>query len=268
MTRDVALGIIAVIVGLELSLISCNLPRSPGEANRADLSTPRGQDDSVAPGSDSEGSSKTVNQRQVFEEQFRELLATMGVTILPDEGTIEVAGWVNMQEGLIEVFACAPGGKVHESVIVLDCLPSGVHAGLLALGVDAGSPVEYGAEDSYRAPQGEGIIIEVRYQTAQGKTEQVRAEDWIWNPTEERSMEHVAWLFTGSFMQPNPPQKETYAADYVKSIVTTYHDPSTIIENPLLTGQDDTLFYANKNRVAPVGTPVTVLFRPDKAKGK
>ncbi len=188
--------------------------------------------------------------------------------MLPEEGAIEVSGWVNMQEGLIEVFACSPGGKVHESVIVLDCLPSGVHAGLLALGADAGSPVEYGAEDAYRAPQGEGIIIEVRYQTAEGKTEQVRAEDWIWNPTKERSMEHVAWLFTGSFMQPNPPQKETYAADYVKSIITTYHDPSTIIENPLLTGQDDTLFYANKNRVAPVGTPVTVRIRPDKSKGK
>lgn len=268
MTRDVALRIMAIAVGFEFFLMSCNLPGGPGEANRADRSISRGQDESVAPGSDSEGSTNTVIQRQDFEKQFRELLATMGVNILPDQGAIEVPGWVNMQEGLIEVFACAPGGKVHESVIVLDCLPSGVHAGLLALGVNAGSPVEYGDEDTYRAPQGEGIIIEVRYQTAQGKTEQVRAEDWIWNPTEERSMEHVAWLFTGSFMQPSLPQKETYAADYVKSIITTYHDPSTVIENPLLTGQDDTIFYANKNRVAPVGTPVTVLFRRDKAEGK
>ena len=60
------------------------------------------------------------------ETAFDELLAGMGIRVHRASRSIEVAGWVNMQTGLVEVFACAPEGKTHESVVVvLDCLPSG-----------------------------------------------------------------------------------------------------------------------------------------------
>jgi len=197
------------------------------------------------------------------EEEFRKLLAGMGVQYFAGEKHLEISGWINMQKGLIEVFACAPEGKTHEALIVLDCLPSGAHAGLLALGLKAGTPVETGTEADYKAPAGDPVIVEVAWKTATGEERRVRAEDLIWDESKKASMPHVAWLFTGSFTQSvtGDPKDATYAADFVKSIITTYHDPSTVIENPLPDGRDDTLFYVHEERTPPVGTPVKVLLR-------
>jgi hypothetical protein len=57
-------------------------------------------------------------------------------------------------------------------------------------------------------------------------------------------------------------EASTYAANYVKSLVTTYHDASSILENPHAQGVDDTVYYANERAVPPVGTPIRVTFRP------
>jgi hypothetical protein len=193
--------------------------------------------------------------------QFRELLATLGVKYLPGERQLEVSGWVNMQKGLVEVFACAPGGKTHESVVVLDCVPSGIHAGLLALGLKPGTPVEEGTEADYKPPTGDGVDIHVRFAST-GRVEECRAEDWVWNQKAGIPMQRGAWVFAGSFMQSVTSDAEdaTFAANYVKSIATTYHDATAILENPNAEGKDDTVYYANERAVPAVGTPVTVIF--------
>ena len=45
------------------------------------------------------------------------------------------------------------------------------------------------------------------------------------------------------------------------SIAATYHDPFAILDHPLPTGADDTLYYANKEVVPPKGTPVTFVVK-------
>jgi hypothetical protein len=201
-------------------------------------------------------------------EAFLKLLAGMGVRYSPEKQHLEVDGWVNMQKGLIEVFACAPGGKTHESVVVLDCVPSALHAGLLVLGLNPGKPSDEGTEGDDKRPTGDGVIIEVRWKGSDDKAHTVRAEDWIWDGKNKRPMPHVDWVFTGSFMQPVPgnPEKFTYAANFIKSLVTTYQDATTILDNPLPSGGDDTVYYANENAVPPVNTPITVSFSPAKRK--
>lgn len=198
------------------------------------------------------------------QEAFQRLLGQMGVQYLPAERKLEVAGWVNMQKGLVEVFACAPGGKTHESVVVLDCVPSGLHAGLLAIGLKPGTPVEMGTEGAYKRPTGAGVDVHVRWPGEDGKQHAARAEDWVWNKKDEHPMKHGAWIFAGSFMQPvtGKPEDSTYAANYVKSLVTTYHDATSILENPNSEGINDTLYYANEQAIPPVGTPLKVIFSP------
>jgi len=196
------------------------------------------------------------------EEAFRSLLSDMGVTYLPDQRALEVPGWVNMREGLVEVFACAPGGKTHEAVVVIDCVPSALHAGLIALGLEPGTPAEVGTDGEYRMPTGDGVVISLRWEDEAGAPRTARAEDWIWDALQEQSMPHCSWIFAGSFLQDTGKESQTYAANYIKSIVTTYHDASSILENPLSQGVDDTVYYSNDKAVPPVGTTVTVVFRP------
>lgn len=213
-----------------------------------------------APARDAAPASPTPTVPAPVADDVVSLFKTMGVTLVPERGAVEVSGWVNMQSGLVEVFACSPGGKTHESVVVLDCVPRGLHAALLAIGLQPGTPVEEGTESDYRAPTGDGVEIWVRWNDADGKPCRARAESWIWDHAEQRAMPASAWIFAGSFEQKGPDGSDVYAADYIKSLVTTYHDATSILENPLPGGIDDTLYYSNERAVPPVGTPVTVEF--------
>jgi hypothetical protein len=196
------------------------------------------------------------------DEKVAGLLASLGIRLFSAERALEVDGWINMQRGLIEVFACAPEGKTHESVLVLDCVPSGLHAGLLALGLEPGTPAEAGTQSEYMKPEGPGVRVDVRWSDEAGE-HVARAEDWIWSEKDGAPMVPCAWVFAGSFLQPVPGADEAaYAADSVKSLITTYHDATSILENPYLDGIDDTVYFANERAVPAVGTPVTVVLSP------
>lgn len=194
--------------------------------------------------------------------EFQKLLSGMGVRFFPAE-KLEISGWVNMQTGLIEVFACAPQGKTHESVVVLDCIPSGLQAGLMALGLEPGTPVDFARGGTYKPPTGAPVDIEVRWIDASGEEHLAFAEDWIWDQKRMQPMSRSAWIFAGSFLQEIPGKSAgaAFAADQVKSLVTTYHDASSILETSEVDGIDDTVYYSNEQAVPPVGTRVTAIFR-------
>lgn len=197
-------------------------------------------------------------------DEFVALLEGLGVRLKADQGTVEVHGRVNQRSGGIEVFACAPAGKLHESVVVLDCVPSGLHAGLLALGLEPGVPVVYGARDAFRPPGGPPVEIEVLWRDAQGREQRARAEDWIWDEVRGAAMERAGWIFAGSIEQPLPdrPGAVLFAADAVKSLAVTYHDATSLLENPHASGRNDAAYSANERAVPEVGTPIVAVFRP------
>jgi hypothetical protein len=52
-----------------------------------------------------------------------------------------------------------------------------------------------------------------------------------------------------------------FEAQVEGNIVTTYHDPATILDNPSDGGGDDTVYGVNSALVPRVGTPVTLTLR-------
>lgn len=201
-----------------------------------------------------------TNPAPAATDQLDKFLAEKGVRIDRKTSQIHVSGTVNMQRGLVEVFACTPEGKTHESVLAIHCVPSALNAAFLALGYKPGKPVQYGTE-RYQLPTGEPVWITVEWKTPSGETKRVRAEDLVYDRSTESAMPTMAWVYVGSQMQPGPdPKKPTFAADAIKSLVTVYHDPTSIIENPLDSGQDDTLYFSNEKVLPAPKTPVTVVF--------
>jgi hypothetical protein len=70
-------------------------------------------------------------------------------------------------------------------------------------------------------------------------------------------MEPVSWLFTGAAPPgPGPRTAEEH------SVVATYRDPFAVLNNPLPTGVDDTVYKVNERLVPAVGTAMTLLLRP------
>jgi hypothetical protein len=169
---------------------------------------------------------------------------------------VTFGGTVNMENGLIEVFACSRGGKLHESVLVCDIEPYHLQVALLLLGLQYSNQFLLG-NDGELVPdyKGDRVNIYVRWQQNDTMKE-ARAEDWIYNIKEEKTMIHTYWVFRGSQIV-----NGTFIAQQVKSLITTYFDPSTILDNPLPTGIDDTYYVVNTEAVPPRDTSVQIVIR-------
>jgi len=84
---------------------------------------------------------------------------------------------VALREGLLEMLLCKSHTKEHESVLAFDGKAYILHAGLVALGIDPGKPVEF--EPKYREPQGPKLKIELIWKDKDGKEHRDDARHWI-----------------------------------------------------------------------------------------
>ncbi len=208
------------------------------------------------------------------------------VKLIRAEKRVEVPGVVAVRRNLIELFACGEGGKVHESVLRLDVRPSNLNLALKLLELDDGGrkkvtrtveveedgktvtkTVEVMEENGPNflgdptRPQGDPLIVTVRWEE-NGETRRVRAEDMIFERRRGRSMPRAGWIYTGSRFVQNPRTgREEFIADHSKTIMTTWHDPDALIDNPLPDGGNDEVYFANPDVVPERGTPVTLEIR-------
>jgi hypothetical protein len=167
------------------------------------------------------------------------------------KGSVTLKGWVNMSEGLIELLACGPRGKKHESVLILDVEPYHLQVALLMLGLEPGGGLSFQGDP--KTPKGDSLYVYVSWEKRDGNHMRVRGEDLVYNIKENKTMPQTEWVFSGSRFINN-----VFMASVEQSFITTFHDPNTIIDNPLTSGGDDTLYEVNKKLVPPVNTPVII----------
>lgn len=167
--------------------------------------------------------------------------------------TVTVPGHINMEKGVIELLACGPRGKTHESVLVLDVEPIHLQTALLLLGLDTGAGVRYQGDPAL--PKGDPVEVWVEWEI-KGEKNRHRGEDLVLNLEKNQPMKRTHWVFVGSAIIDG-----VFAAEIDQSYITTYHDPFTILDNPLSTGGDDTIYAVNSALVPSRGTPVKVTFR-------
>ena len=188
------------------------------------------------------------------------------------ERTVRCRGRVNMDRGgPIELLACLPRGKTHESVFTLDAEPMDLQLALLLLGMRQGinPAVEYPADSPERArPAGDEAAIFVEWRSApeggqEPALERRRAEEFLLNVETERPAERAEWVFLGSVMVGG-----RFGADVDGSLITTYHDPLAILELALPTVNDDVYYVVNEEVCPPVGTPVELVIRAPSAEGE
>lgn len=190
------------------------------------------------------------------------------VVINSKERTVRCPGRVNMEAGgPIELLACLPRGKVHESVFTLDVEPVDLQVALLLLDMQAGRnpSVEY-REDSpeLSKPPGDQALIFVEWRRPSRDDDEhdgaellrVRAEEFLYNAQAEGAMTESTWVFLGSRLLDG-----AFGADLDGSLITTYHDPLAILELVLPTVNDDVYYFVNEERCPPVGTPVELIIR-------
>ncbi|MFH0908462.1 MAG: YdjY domain-containing protein [bacterium] len=174
------------------------------------------------------------------------------VVVDAHDRSVLLTGHVNQVEGAIELFACGPRGKTHESVLVLDVYPVDLQTGLLLIGARHGKPAE---GMGMRPPDGDPLDVFVEWQDG-GKTVRRRAEAMIRNSKTKRVLPKTAWIFTGSTFEDG-----RFKALVEESLIVSYWDPWAIINIGSDVGADDEILSVNTRNVPPLGTPVTVLIK-------
>jgi hypothetical protein len=197
--------------------------------------------------------------------------ADSGVRLLVDEKKVELDGFICITKGLLELVACTRGGKDHESLVVLKCEAQDMHLALVSLGLKDGSshggtgPKKFG---DATIPAGDRVVITISWTGKDGKKVEMRAEDCVKNVRDDRTMEKVGWVFWGSmyvdeydYDTGEVTGRKLYLASRNKTVIATYHDPTSILDNPLLDGGDHGVYYSNEAVLPEPGTPCVVTLK-------
>ncbi|MBZ0200117.1 MAG: YdjY domain-containing protein [Ignavibacteriaceae bacterium] len=179
------------------------------------------------------------------------------VTLNTRTNEILMPGKINMDKGVIELLACAPGGKVHESVLVIDVIPYHLQVALLLLGLNYGEGAMHQSDTSI--PNGDSVAVFVKWVDNDNNTLLYRGEQLVFNLRDSSVMQKTNWVFTGSKIIDG-----LFVADVEKSLITTFHDPFTILDNPSPDGAFDDFFIVNEKIVPPKGTTVEVIIKSGK----
>ncbi len=147
--------------------------------------------DGITPGSEPDGTVSTQSEsdpsleaatNQIFSPlpPVKGLIALnreQKVWIDKDKKRIVVDGEICLTKGPLELLVSPVGGKTHEAVIKTDAKPSTVHAGLLAVGGQQGTPVTYGPE--YRPATGSVVEILVVWWDEEGVRHEAQGQEFV-----------------------------------------------------------------------------------------
>jgi len=183
---------------------------------------------------------------------------------------VVVDGRILLDRGLIELLGCGEGGKEYESMLRLEADVQGLDLALSLCGLKRG-PIPGRLADPDIA-QGSRVVVLLQWTDEEGKTVTHRAEDCVVNIARKLPMPRVGWTYVGAMLPiPDPAATpgKTYrvlAAAGSRSLLTTYRDPTTLLDNPLFDAVDDSLYVANYMVLPAPNTKVRVILRaPDEA---
>lgn len=177
-----------------------------------------------------------------------------------------IFGKVALQEGLIELFICAEGGKDYESAVVTACDVQQLDLSLVLSGMKKGK-----LRETLGAPvEGEGsrVLVFAQWKDAEGNVRTCRVEDLVHDTAKKRTMPRVGWTYIGAWeddvdaVTQKPNGKKFLRAVRSRTLLATFHDPGALLDNPIVTqARDDTTYFANRHALPPSGTDLKIFFR-------
>jgi hypothetical protein len=163
------------------------------------------------------------------------------------------------------MFACPEGTKEHESVLSVPVAAERVHAALLNIGAQQGTPVEFAPE--YKPATGSEIDVSLYWNDESGKRCSAWAQEWVQDARTGKPLKHP-WVFAGSrFWRDEQTGKELYLAN-MGELICVSNFSSAMLDLPIESSDKagQLLFTACTERIPPLDTPVTIVLTPKPAK--
>jgi hypothetical protein len=183
-----------------------------------------------------------------------------------EHGTVIVDGNIALREGMLEMFACLRNTKEHESIVSANTRAFLVHAALVGLGADPGTPVEFAP--TYKPPSGPEIEIFVQWRDEDGNDEIVRAQELIKDSRTGQPMTYP-FVFAGSLFWKDPEDARTYYMAEQGDFICISNFGTAMIDIPVESSQsnEERKFLAFTEKIPPLGAPVRLILKPKLPKG-
>ncbi|MHC4400434.1 MAG: YdjY domain-containing protein [Planctomycetota bacterium] len=184
------------------------------------------------------------------------------VWLSQDRKSVVFLAEVCQREAALETFACLRGSKEHESVVSVDSAAYVIHAGLMAVGAEPGSPVQFHPE--YARAQGPEVAVTVVWEDDRGRRHRARAQRWVREVETGQALEHP-WVFAGSrFVEDRQAGRPRYQADREGVLIGVSNFPGAVLDVPIRSSDSNAAlrFETFTEQIPPVGTPVTVVLTP------
>jgi len=195
-------------------------------------------------------------------ERLQRLHPDFPIWIDAEGHALVMIGRVCQREVPLELFACLKNSKEHESIVSINTRAYIVHAGLLALGVEPGRPVQFYPQ--YRPAEGPEIDIVVAWKDAAGNIHRMPAQQWVRHAQTKEPLE-LSWIFTGSqIVKDEDTGDQYYYADSTGELICVSNFPSAVLDLPIRStdSNESLLFEAFTENIPPLGTPVTLILSP------
>ena len=190
---------------------------------------------------------------------LKRLSPTEEVWVDPGQNEVVVGGRIAIDRGPIEFFACPEGTKEHESIVATKASARLVHAALLAIGLEPGTPVSFDPE--YVAATGPRVLVRVRWTEADGRSTSVDGREWVRNTRTGAALD-TDWVFAGSSFWTDPADGTEYYQADGGDLICVSNFPTAMLDLPVESSQSNEalLFEAFAGRVPPQGTAVELIF--------
>ncbi len=182
-----------------------------------------------------------------------------GVRIDWQQRRVEVDAEVVLREGMLELLACSPNTKEHESILRVHARPLHIYQAMGLIGLEPGTPARYHEKQRRMLPpEGESVLLHVRYRQA-GTPRVIPIERWLLDAKRQRPPDKVRWLFTGS----RTFDGGRFGADLDGTVVGVVDFDTSLITADGLHSADNELLWleANTKAIPPVGTRCTLLIQ-------
>ncbi len=208
-----------------------------------------------------------------------------GLTVDFTKRCVDLEATVCLDDGLLELIACAKGSKEHESLVAVAARPMHIHTALLLLGAASGQPAMRRPGDPAGGPQwvdvpprGDPVDVSLVFEEADGQvvehpisafvelSEQGQQAFATFGPAEEAGAESTfpdAFLFAGSQLRDNGDGPRTYLADENGNVISiaTFGDEVLCLDGIHGQANDALVWQVNPEKLPQVGATVTLRLR-------
>jgi hypothetical protein len=177
--------------------------------------------------------------------------------------TVELDAEVALREGPLELFACSPRTKEHESILVVYARPMHIYQALGLIGLNPGSPGRFDEQNQrWEAARGARLDVRVRYPDG-SDTRVVASEKWVSGAkgATPEPLPPLRWVFAGSLTLPDG----RFAADIEGTVacVVDFESALVALDTSHSADNDQLWLAANTKEIPPRGTKCTLLIRSD-----